>query len=62
MGMTDREGKLRLTYWLRTYFGLLLEEPYGTSLQWYADKILLSGATPEEPLLVYMGKSAAQRT
>jgi hypothetical protein len=34
MGMTDREGKLRLTYWLRTYFGLLLEEPYGTSLQW----------------------------
>jgi hypothetical protein len=55
LGVTDRDGYLRRTFWLRSYFGLQFEEQNGISMQRQADKMLRSGEEPKDPLLVYMG-------
>ena len=55
LGTSDRDGYLRRTFWLRDYYELQFEVPDGSGLQRRADKLLRSGETPQEPLLVYMG-------
>jgi hypothetical protein len=54
LGVTDRDGYLRGTFWLRNYFSLRFETRDGVALDRRADTLLLSDEAPDKPMLVYL--------